>query len=147
RPLAPWDDRVRAAVAKLGSVEAAAVTAVYDEALAAPPWNLPPLWIHADLDSRNLLVENGRLSGLLDFGDLGIGDPACDLGLSWKLFSGEARRVFREALPFDDATWARARGHTVSQAVMAVSYYTVENNAALYLAAQHWLREVLAESV
>jgi len=145
RPLAPWDENARAALAKLsGEVDVAAIEAAYDAALAAPPWDRPPVWIHADLDSRNLLVRDGRLSGLVDFGGLGIGDPACDLGLAWKLFSGEAREVFRSALPFDEAAWARSRVHTVAQAVMALSYYTVENNPALYLDARHWLAEALA---
>jgi aminoglycoside phosphotransferase (APT) family kinase protein len=145
-PLATWEEPVRAAIRKLASeVDAKAVTAVYDAALAATPWERPPVWIHADLDSRNLLACDGRLSGLVDFGGLGIGDPACDLGLAWKLFSGEAREVFRAALRFDEATWARSRGHTVAQAVMALSYYTVENNAVLFLAARRWLDEVLSE--
>jgi aminoglycoside phosphotransferase (APT) family kinase protein len=99
--------------------------------------------VHADLDSRNLLVQGGRLSGLIDFGDLGVGDPACDLGLAWKLFSGESREVFRSALPLGEATWARARAHTVAQAAMALSYYTLENNPTLVLEARRWLEAAL----
>jgi aminoglycoside phosphotransferase (APT) family kinase protein len=147
QPLEPWGEVGREAIAKLPSdIDAAALTAVYDEALAAPRWDRPPVWIHADLDSRNLLVREGRLSGLVDFGGLGIGDPACDLGLAWKLFAGESREVFRAALAFDEATWARSRGHTVAQAMMALSYYTAENNPSLYLGARQWISEVLAES-
>jgi aminoglycoside phosphotransferase (APT) family kinase protein len=119
--------------------------AVLEGALAAEPWPGPPQWMHADLDSRNLLARDGRLSGLVDFGGLGVGDPACDVGPAWKLFSGESRRVFRDALEVDDAMWARARGHTVAQACMALSYYTLENNPKLVLEARRWLSEALAE--
>ena len=145
RPLEPLDGDDRAAFAKVGhEFDVASLIAIYDAALAAGPWDRRPVWVHADLDSRNLLARDGRLSGLVDFGDLGIGDPACDLGLAWKLFSGESREVFRAALPFDDATWARARGHTVAQAAMALSYYTLENNPTLVLEARRWLSEALA---
>ena len=88
-------------------------------------------------------IRDGRLSGLVDFGGLGVGDPACDVGPAWKMFSGDARDVFRDALSVDEAMWARARGHTLSQALMALSYYTVENNRALVLEARRWLAEVL----
>lgn len=145
-PLAPPGAVVLEAIEKLrGTVDLSAVMAVLEEAVAADPWNGPPEWMHGDLDSRNLLVRDGRLSGLVDFGDLGVGDPACDVGAGWKLFSGEARRVFRDALEVDDAMWARARGHTVAQAVMALSYYTLENNPTLVLEARRWLSEALAE--
>lgn len=147
RPFEPLTDVGRAAIAKLeDDVDAATVTAIYEAAVAAPAWDRPPVWVHADLDSRNLLTHDGKLSGLVDFGGLGIGDPACDLGLAWKLFSGESREVFRAALPFDEATWARSRAHTVAQAVMALSYYTLENNPTLVVEARRWLSEVLAES-
>jgi len=145
-PLARRDEPTRGEIAKLrGVIDTAAVTAAWEAALAAPPWDGPPLWMHADLDSRNLLASEGRLSGLVDFGGLGVGDPACDVGPAWKMFSGEARDVFRTELGVDDAMWERARGHTLSQSLMALSYYTLENNAVLVLEAQRWLNEVLAE--
>ena len=119
--------------------------AVLEEALAAEPWTGPAQWMHADLDSRNLLARDGRLSGLVDFGGLGVGDLAWDVGPAWKMFSGEARRVFRETLQVDDAIWARVRVHTVAQACMALSYHTEENNRVLVLEARRWLSEALDE--
>jgi len=74
-----------------------------------------------------------------------VGDPACDVGAAWKLFSGEARDRFRAELAVDDATWARARGHVLSQSLGALSYYTLENNAVLVLEARRWLAEVLSD--
>jgi aminoglycoside phosphotransferase (APT) family kinase protein len=145
-PLATRERQTRWWLATLdGVVDTAAVIAVWEQALAAPSWDGPPLWVHGDLDSRNLLALDGRLSGLVDFGGLGVGDPACDVGTAWKLFSGEARDRFRAELSVDDATWRRARGHVLSQSLGALSYYTLENNAVLVLEARRWLDEVLSD--
>ena len=146
KPLATRDRQTRWWLATLqGDVDTAAVLAAWEEALAAPPWDGPPVWVHGDLDSRNLLAVDGRLSGLVDFGGLGVGDPACDVGVAWKLFSGEARERFRAELSVDDATWTRARGHVLSQSLGALSYYTLENNAVLVLEGRRWLAEVLSD--
>ncbi|MFD1136453.1 aminoglycoside phosphotransferase family protein [Paenibacillus urinalis] len=122
-----------------------AVSAVWESALAAPPWNGPPVWHHGDLDVRNWLVRNGRITGVIDWDTMGIGDPACDIMVAWKLHSAEARDAFREHLPTDDATWARARGWVVSQAVSALAYYTPDNNPVLYHEAKSWLDLILSE--
>ena len=67
--------------------------------------------------------KQGRLSAVIDFGCLGVGDPACDLIVAWTLFSGKARDMFRAALPVDDATWARGRGWALSFGLIALPYY------------------------
>ena len=85
------------------------------------------------------------ISGVIDWGAMGVGDPACDVMVAWKLHSAVARDAFRDALPTDDATWERARGWVVSQAVAALAYYTPENNPALYHEAEAWLRLVMSE--
>jgi aminoglycoside phosphotransferase (APT) family kinase protein len=115
----------------------------WERALAAPPWDGPPVWHHGDLDARNWLVRDGRISGVIDWGSMGVGDPACDVMVAWKLHSAAACEAFREALPTDDATWARARGWVVSQAVAILAYYTPENNPTLVNEAQAWLELVL----
>jgi aminoglycoside phosphotransferase (APT) family kinase protein len=122
-----------------------AVTVEWERALAAPPWEGPPVWHHGDLDVRNWLVRGGRIRAVIDWGSMGVGDPACDVMVAWKLHSREARDAFREALPTDDATWERARGWVLSQAIAALAYYTPENNPALYHEAQSWLELVLSE--
>jgi len=122
-----------------------AVHAEWARALAAPPWEGPPIWHHGDLDPRNWLVRGGRIRAVIDWGSMGVGDPACDVMVAWKLHSPDARDAFREALPVDDATWARARGWAVSQAVAALAYYTPANNPTLYREAQSWLDLVLSE--
>lgn len=145
-PLARRDAGTRAAIAFLADeIDVAAVTAAWDEALGAPEWRRPPVWLHGDLDSRNLLAENGRLSAVIDFGTLGVGDPACDVTVAWKMLSGEARDAFRTALSVDEATWARSRGWALSQAVTALAYYTEQTNAVLVREAKRWIVELLAD--
>jgi aminoglycoside phosphotransferase (APT) family kinase protein len=119
------------------------VSAEWQRALAAPPWEGPPVWHHGDLDARNWLVRRGRLCGVVDWGSTGVGDPACDVMVAWKLHSPEARAAFREALPTDDATWDRARGWALSQAVAILAYYTPANNPVLYREAESWLEQAL----
>ena len=142
-PLAERDEEIRYWLARFD--RAPAVTAEWERALAAPPWDGPPVWHHGDLDVRNWLVRDGRISGVIDWGSMGVGDPACDVMVAWKLHSRAARDAFREALPTDDATWERARGWVLSQAVAALAYYTPENNPTLYREAESWLELVLSE--
>jgi aminoglycoside phosphotransferase (APT) family kinase protein len=145
-PLARRDEATREAIESLGSaIDGAAVTAVWEAALRAPDWGRPPVWIHGDLDARNLLVEHGRLRAVIDFGSLGVGDPACDAMAAWKVLSPETRDVFRDVLAIVEGTWMRGRGWAVSQAVMALAYYTDETNPVLVREARRWLAEVLAD--
>ncbi|WP_329047921.1 aminoglycoside phosphotransferase family protein [Amycolatopsis sp. NBC_01488] len=92
-----------------GLIDLDAVAAVWEAARAAPPWDRPPVWIHGDPAPGNLLARGGRLSAVIDFGTLAVGDPACDLIVAWSVLSPEGRAVFRAALDIDDATWARGR--------------------------------------
>jgi aminoglycoside phosphotransferase (APT) family kinase protein len=143
-PLAGRDAATRAAIAALdGEIDARAVIAAWEEALAAPPWDGPPVWVHGDLAPGNLLLREGRLSAVLDFGALNAGDPAVDLLVAWNLFSGESRERYRAGLSVDDATWARGRGWALSVGLIVLPYYRDTNPA---LVAQSWtaIRGVLA---
>jgi aminoglycoside phosphotransferase (APT) family kinase protein len=123
-PLAARDDSTRGAIAALaGQIDAERVTAGWDAALSAAEWHGPPAWIHGDLAPGNLLVVEGRLTSVIDFGCLGVGDPACDLMIAWTLFAGDARSTFRDALVVDDASWARGRGWALLCALGAIPYY------------------------
>jgi aminoglycoside phosphotransferase (APT) family kinase protein len=146
-PLANRDGAVRAALPSLqGELDVDAVTAMWEAALRAPDWLRPPVWIHGDLDTRNLLVRRGRISAVIDFGTVGVGDPACDVMVAWKVLAAESRNRFRTALAIDDATWERARGWALSQAVGALAYYTLETNPVLVREARRWLPEVLTDA-
>ena len=107
-PLVTQDEVTRWAInAVRHEFDARALTAVWEEAISAPPWDGQPMWVHADLTDGNILVRDGRLHAVIDFSLLGLGEPANDLDPAWGVFSGESRKAFRTALGVDDATWAR----------------------------------------
>jgi aminoglycoside phosphotransferase (APT) family kinase protein len=139
-PLAERDPEIRHWLARFDG--GSWVASEWERALAAAPWEGPPVWHHGDLDVRNWLVRDGRITGVVDWGSMGVGDPACDVMVAWKLHSSAARDAFRDALPTDEATWERARGWALSQAVAALAYYTPENNPTLYREAESWLELV-----
>jgi len=144
-PLATRDMDTREAISALHEmIDVDAVTKIWDSALHASEWDREPVWFHGDLLPGNLLFKQGRLSAVIDFGGLGVGDPACDLMIAWSLFSGESRDAFRRALQVDDATWARGRGHALSQALIFIPYY-LETNPVGVKNAWHTINEILAE--
>jgi aminoglycoside phosphotransferase (APT) family kinase protein len=144
--LRPRDEKTRSAIAALGDlIDAAAVTAAWETALAAPEWDGAPVWIHGDLDARNLLVSDGRITGLLDWGAMCVGDPACDVKVAWAVLDAETRPVFRELLEIDDATWARGRGWALSQAMIALPYY-LHTYPVIVEQAWRWVGEALADA-
>lgn len=110
-PLAERDGGVRRAVAELGGrIDGAAALRCWEESLQAPVWMGPRTWAHGDLLPGNLVVLGGRLSGVIDFGCLNAGDPACDLLPAWNMFEGPSRARLRSELAVDDASWLRGRG-------------------------------------
>lgn len=144
-PLVQRDAAVRHAIASRDGIDRAAAAKAWEEALAAVEWEGPPVWVHGDLDLRNLLLFDGRLVAALDFGCIGVGDPACDVAVAWKALTRDTRDIFRSTLAVDDATWARGRGWTLSQALMVEPYYTIETNPALVLEGRRWLAELLTD--
>jgi aminoglycoside phosphotransferase (APT) family kinase protein len=144
-PLAARDTEARRAIATLAKeIDANAATGAWDEALAAPAWDRPPVWFHGDLLPSNLLVVDGRLSVVIDWGCMGVGDPACDLQPAWSFFSGEGRQAFRAAMAVDDAMWARGRGWSLWQGLLALPYYR-DTNTALAGIARFAIDQVLAD--
>jgi aminoglycoside phosphotransferase (APT) family kinase protein len=93
-----------------GVIDVGPITAVWEAAHAAPAWDRPPVWVHGDPAPSNLLAVDGRLSAVIDFGTLAVGDPAVDLIAAWQSLPAGARDAFRAELGVDDATWARGRG-------------------------------------
>jgi aminoglycoside phosphotransferase (APT) family kinase protein len=142
-PLAMRDAPTRTAIASLHDmVDVEAATAAWETALQVPSWSHPPVWVHGDLQSGNLLCSHGRLSAVIDFGGLGVGDPACDLMVAWNLFLAESRKVFRATLHVDDATWERGRGWALSFGLIALPYYQ-HTNPVLAGIARHAIKETL----
>ncbi|OEU96366.1 phosphotransferase [Streptomyces oceani] len=149
-PVTALDAETRAAIEALRGlpqegIDCDAATAVWEETMRTPGPDGRPVWLHADLMPGNLLVDDGgRLASVIDFGCAGVGDPACDLFPAWNLLPADAREVFRVALAVDDATWARGRGRTLSQALIALPHYR-ETNQAMAGNARHVIRAVLDE--
>jgi aminoglycoside phosphotransferase (APT) family kinase protein len=105
-----YDAEARGAIEALrGEIDARTALAAWEAALASR-WDAPPVWIHGDVSGSNLLVTDGRLCAVIDFGCCGIGDPACDLAIAWTLFHGPSRTAFRESLDLDRETWIRGLG-------------------------------------
>lgn len=128
-PLAAADQVIRERAEDLrGETDVDALIAVWDAGLSAPAWAGPPVWAHGDLSDGNLLVRNGRLTGVIDWGSLIAGDPAVELMVAWNLFDEPARDAYRETLGFvDDAMWVRGRAWAVSAAIQALPYYRDTN--------------------
>ena len=145
-PLARRDAATREAIVQLnGVVDTRAVTAAWEASVRAPTWQRPGVWIHGDLLSGNVLVDGrGRLSAMIDFGCMVVGDPACDVMAAWTLFEAEGREAFRSAIGVDDATWARGRGWALSFALIALPYY-MHTNPVFVRDARRVIREVLAD--
>lgn len=144
-PLAMRDGVTRKAVETLrDEYDLSTITAIWDMSLAAPDWSDAPVWIHGDIHSGNLLAQDGRLCALIDFGLMGVGDPACDLMVGWSLLPAYSRKVFRSSLDVDAATWERGRGWALSVALVALAYYR-ERNADISERSRHTINQVLAD--
>ena len=144
-PLREGDEQVRRSIAQLGGrIDAETALRSWEESLDAPSWHGREVWVHGDLLPGNLLVIDGRLSAVIDWGGLNVGDPACDLQPAWNVFAGESRDRFRAELEVDDASWMRGRGWALSQAVSALPYYW-DTNPGMVRQASHALAEVLAD--
>jgi aminoglycoside phosphotransferase (APT) family kinase protein len=145
-PLALRDGRTRAAIAALDdSIDRPTASAAWDTALGAPEWQGPAVWLHGDLQAANLLIYNGKLSAVIDFGCLGVGDPACDLMAAWTCVPADLRDVFRAELAVDDATWLRGRGWALSFGLIALPYYE-NTHPVLAGIARQTIEEILADA-
>jgi len=113
-PLADRDAMTRQRIDQVESlIDTAAALELWERSLATPAWAGAALWLHGDLHPGNLVVDDGRITAVIDFGDITSGDPATDLAVAWMLFPPEHRPTFRTAAgpaAADDDTWARARG-------------------------------------
>ncbi|HZA73223.1 MAG TPA: aminoglycoside phosphotransferase family protein [Propionibacteriaceae bacterium] len=138
-PLTTYAAETEAALAEVGdAVPVEQARAVWTDALAAT-WTGEPVWLHGDVAVGNLLVRDGRLAAVIDFGTSGVGDPACDVVIGLNRFSGSSRTAFRATLGVDDATWARARGWALWKALITL------DDPATAAEARHAIDAVLAD--
>jgi aminoglycoside phosphotransferase (APT) family kinase protein len=120
-PVATWDEQTRANLDALrGVVDTSAALHVWEAALAAVR-DASPVWVHGDVTGANLLVRDGRLAGVIDFGCSAFGDPACDLTIAWTFLSGDSRARLRASVPVEPSAWARGRGWALWKALNHVA--------------------------
>jgi aminoglycoside phosphotransferase (APT) family kinase protein len=120
-PVSTWDTQTRALLSRSeGQLDVRGALDVWEAALAAVSLAQAPVWVHGDVTGSNLLVRQGRLCAVLDFGCSAVGDPACDTTIAWTLFEGESRDLFMSELAVDEATWARGRGWALWKALLEV---------------------------
>lgn len=104
-----YDQQARSQIAELKAIiDNDKALTLWDNALRSR-WHKQPVWIHGDLATGNILTNNGSLSGIIDFGCVGVGDPACDLVIAWTYLEGKARDIFINEMNLDEDTWLRAR--------------------------------------
>jgi aminoglycoside phosphotransferase (APT) family kinase protein len=112
---------VAAALAQCeGRLDVDRMRAIWEDALAVPDWDGPPVWLHADLLPGNLLLRNGRVAGVLDFGAMATGDPAYDVTPAWHVLDRENRSLFRDRVQADEATWRRSMIATARRGITEV---------------------------
>ena len=133
-PLGEREEHVREALAALEAdpdVDVDACLDLWQACRDAEAWAGPPVWVHGDLAPGNVLLQGDRLAAVIDFGALGVGDPAIDLMAAWTLLPAEARSTYRQAAGADDATWARGQGWALSVALGQLHYYDLATNAVM----------------
>ena len=144
--LAERDALTRDAIAASADrFDRSALLAAWEKALGQPVWTGPPLWVHGDLQSGNLLAREGRLVAVIDFGLMGQGDPAVDLLAAWRYCDAPERPVFQAATGADMATWNRGRGWALSTALIAFAYYRHGLNPSLTEASARCIDQVLSD--
>ncbi len=130
-------------VAGLGSrIDAARTLDVWEALSATPKWTGAPLWLHGDLHPSNMLTLDGRLSAVIDFGDLTSGDPGTDMAVAWMMFDATHRPRFRAVLEIDDHTWQRAAGWALN---LSLAYLTGDDSTSMPAIGRATLHEVLTE--
>ncbi|MGY0236893.1 aminoglycoside phosphotransferase family protein [Longispora urticae] len=142
--LRTYDYKVRDALVTLaGHVDGELVAEIWRDALDAT-WDGAESWFHGDVAQGNLLLADGRLAAVIDFGTCGVGDPACDLAVAWTLLTVEGRDAFRDVLAVDEAEWARGRGWALwkTLSICADSLGDVDEEAG---SARRTLDRILAE--
>ena len=124
-----YDAQARAQIKQLeGVIDISSALHLWEKALTSK-WEKPPVWIHGDFASGNILIQNNKLSAVIDFGGMGVGDPACDLVIAWTFLKGKAREIFVRETDLDSDTWARTRAWALWKATFELCQIENKNSA------------------
>jgi len=116
--LAVYDQQTQNALDTLSpEIDVESCRQIWNAALSTQ-WTKKPVWVHGDIAPGNLIVRDRKLAGVIDFGVLGTGDPACDLVIAWTFLDGKSRNLFMDSTDFDQATWRRAQGWALWKALI-----------------------------
>jgi aminoglycoside phosphotransferase (APT) family kinase protein len=142
--LAVYGLETRQAISVLkNNIDAHVATEIWEMALTTT-WQNPPVWVHGDISVGNLLVSQGKLTAVIDFGQLAVGDPACDLAIAWTFFRGKSRDAFYQTLQLDPGTWARGRAWTLWKALILAAGIAGSNSVEAKQCLQS-INEVMAD--
>lgn len=143
-PLKKVDEETTKAIKELeGEMDTETITSLWHRFSNVHLWGKSPVWVHGDLLPGNILIQDNRLSAVIDFADVGIGDPACDLIVAWSLLNPYSREVFKSHLDhIDHATWERGKGRALSIALIILPYYK-HSNPGLVAVAERMLKQVV----
>jgi aminoglycoside phosphotransferase (APT) family kinase protein len=144
-PLATYADETVHSIDVLGDeIPGSAASRAWEDAMAAG-WAGDPVWFHGDVATGNLLLRDGRLAAVIDFGSSGVGDPACDVVIAWTLLTGASRDAFRSTLGIDPRTWSRGRGWALWKALISLVGNLDEGDAAAAAYNRRTIDRVLAD--
>jgi len=142
--LSVYDEQSKEAINNnVGTLHAPLLREIWDVALDSK-WEREPVWVHGDIAPGNLLVDDGKLCAVIDFGCMGVGDPACDAAMAWSFFDDASRKVFKQAVKMDEETWNRARGWALWKALITYNW-NKDSNKALSEEAYHVIKIIEAD--
>lgn len=142
-------ERIHAMAPTRPAQEIGALLALVDQLVDTPASREPPCWVHGDLYARHLLVDAAhQVCGVIDWGDVHLGDPAIDLSIAWSFLPAEAHATFREAYgPIEEATWNRARFRALHYGAVLVDYGSTVRDKAIQQLGEYALRMNLESGV
>lgn len=139
-----WSGQTEAALSALSDqIDTGAATEIWKLAIEAP-FAAEAVWYHGDVAAGNLLVQNGELNAVIDFGGLGVGDPACDMTVAWTFLEPSSRKIFRERLGVTDAVWNRGRGWALWKGMIVVAKI-IETNAIEATSSQYAIDQLIED--
>jgi aminoglycoside phosphotransferase (APT) family kinase protein len=142
-----YDKETRVAIDKLKEeIDTHLAIRIWEDALTSK-WESSPVWFHGDVASDNLIVKDGQLSAVLDFGCCGVGDPSCDLAIAWTLLLGKSRKEFRTELNIDNGTWSRGSGWALWKALISIQESKRMNIKAKGQNARNTLNEIFNDYI